>query len=395
MNDSINKILSDYGDIIRDYNQIESQIQGTDETISARIDVCDNTDKIIQETDSQFLELTSIINKKDIPFLIFSILLQVGVKYLIKELREMDDRKIAKKMPFHTDEHSSRLNSDYYVSIDEIIANPVPFDAIQKAHDNSWYSKVELPGFNGFNHRATAIGHDPLLGLVFGTANIMTGTITRNDFISWHVKTLPHQRTKRNGENYFAYLDTIADRASTVEIFQAIVNRIKTEGKEGYKALGCSLLKEIVHLCSDLPGKQSLPLPVVSTFDEHLARELSLYGINAGTIVQGGIAVKLINWLIAFLHGLTKAKSEDEKIFKVRTKKILMYSNLIATCSDLGYTLFSAYLGDKNAMRKFDLGGYLVTLSQICTSYNVIIAIETEFKVNSFIQEFNKVKKDR
>ena len=34
--------------------------------------------------------------------------------------------------------------------------------------------KLNNPKISGFNHRFKAIGHDPYLGLVFGTANIMT-----------------------------------------------------------------------------------------------------------------------------------------------------------------------------------------------------------------------------
>ena len=165
------------------------------------------------------------------------------------------------------------------------MSNPVPFDAIQKEHKNKWYKDNGqiVPGFSGFNHRVTALGHDPLLGLVFGTANIMTSTITRNDFVSWHIKTIPHSRTAKNGREYFAYLDTVCDRADTIEIFRSIINRVQQEGKEGWITLGTALLKEIVHLFSDLPSKQGLPLPVIPTFSQKLARALSLYGLNTST----------------------------------------------------------------------------------------------------------------
>ena len=123
------------------------------------------------------------------------------------------------------------------------------------------------------------------MGLIFGTANIMTSTITRNDFASWHINTMPHLRTSRNGTEYFAYLDTICERASTVEIFTHIIDRLQKEGKDGWIALGYALLKEIIHLLSDIPSRQSLPLPLISTFDPKLAEKLSLYGLNTGTIL--------------------------------------------------------------------------------------------------------------
>ena len=159
----------------------------------------------------------------------------------------------------------------------------------------------QRPGFSGFNHRTTALGHDPLLGLFIGTANIMTSTITRYDFVSWHVSTKAHLRTARNGKEYFAYLDTISERANTIEIFRSIIDRLKTEGEDGWITLGYALLKEIVHLFTDLPSKQGLPLPVISTLSPGLARKLSLYGLNMSTITQGSFATMLINWLNRFL----------------------------------------------------------------------------------------------
>lgn len=307
-------------------------------------------------------------------------------------MREMSDKELAYKTPFLNEEHSDRADNKYYASREEIASNPVPFDAIQKEHDNNWYkvNGVDRPGFNGFNHRVTALGHDPIFGLVVGSANIMTATITRNDFASWHIDTRQHLRRKRNGEEYFAELDTICERANTFEIFSSIWIRLETEGKEGWITLGFAFLKEIVHLFTDINSMQSLPLPCMSKFSPKLARELSLYGINTGTIVQGAIATKLINWVVAFLHGLARNKKEDKKLYEVRTRKIVMYSNALAIASDLAYSLFLAYMGDKNAMRKFDLGGYLVALQSISENSNVISSIEREFHTNKIIDAFNE-----
>ena len=63
---------------------------------------------------------------------------------------------------------------------------------------------------------------------------------------------------------------------------------------------------------------------------------------------------------------------------------------MLSTVSDIGFSMIKAYMGDKNTMQKFDLGGYFVTLSQICTSQSIIATIETEFAVNRIIKELNK-----
>lgn len=57
----------------------------------------------------------------------------------------MSDRELAKRTPFHSEEHSGRSNLDYYATKEEIISNPVPFDAIQKAHDTKWYKVSAIP----------------------------------------------------------------------------------------------------------------------------------------------------------------------------------------------------------------------------------------------------------
>ncbi|MDY3732994.1 MAG: hypothetical protein SO001_07950 [Alloprevotella sp.] len=392
--DCLSDILASYAEIQHQDEQLNQEVAAINDKIDRRIKICDKTTQILDNATTEFNGLTSILNKKDIPFFVFSVLLQCSVKYCIKALREMSDKELAQKTPFHHEEKSNRQSNIYYASREEIISNPVPFDAIQKEHSNKWYidNNQIAPGFSGFNHRATALGHDPLLGLVIGTANIMTSTITRNDFVSWHINTMPHSRTAKNGREYFAYLDTVCSRADTLEIFRSIANRIQQEGKEGWITLGTALLKEIVHLFSDLPSKQGLPLPVVSTFSPKLARTLSLYGFNASTITQGSIATMFINWLIGFLHRLCKSESEDEKLYMVRTKKIIMYSDTFSTVSDIGYSMFTAYMGDKNTMRKFDLGGYLVTLYQICHSSNIISEIERDFYTKRIIEEFERIE---
>lgn len=389
--DTLENVIGDYKEVLQQNVGLDQEIASISDRIDRRIEICKNTAQILDESTHEFKRLTSILNRKDIPFFIFSVILQCGVKYYIKVLRERNDKELAKKTPFHQTEKSNRLGNAYYASREEIISNPVPFDAIQIEHDHKWYKDNGhiVPGFSGFNHRSTALGHDPLLGLVIGTANIMTSTITRNDFVSWHIKTIPHSRTAKNGREYFSYLDTVCDRADTIEIFRSIADRIQCEGTDGWVTLGIALLKEIVHLFSDLPSKPGLPIPLISTFSPKLARTLSLYGLNTSTILQGGFATMAINWLIGFLHGLCRTK-EDERMYMVRTRKIIMYSDTFSTISDIGYSLFTAYLGDRNTMRKFDLGGYFVTLYQICHSSNVISSIEREFYTKRIIEELEK-----
>lgn len=375
--DSLAEILKDYNNILDKDELSQKEIKSIRESVARQISIYDNTKIILDNATDEFNKLTSIFNKKDLSFFVFSLILQGAVKFAMKAMRDMSDKELAKKTPFHGKEHSCRANDEYYCTRAEICANPVPFDAMRRAFDKDIYEGLVggLPGFNGFNHRTKALGHDPILGLIFGTANIMTSTITRNDFRSWHVKSHVHNV-------HHNPLDSISTPASTIRIFSSIGNRLSSEGKEGWMTLGCALLKEIIHLLSDIPSRQSLPLPIVPAFSEELAKELALYGLNFGTIVQGGMALMVINWLIGFLHGLCRTDKEDKRLYEARTRKIIAYSNTLSTVSDIGYSMFLAMSGDKNAMRKFDLGGYLITLYQISNCSKVISEIETEFYIN-------------
>lgn len=388
---NIDDILSKINKINEENTSLDNEIKEHCRQTDRKIEACERTDQIIKGAEREFKSLTSIFNKKDLTFFVFTLLLLGGYKALIKILRDMTDTELAKKTPFHKEEHSRRFNNRYYCSREEIAINPVPFDAIQRTQDTEWFASLDggIPGFNGFNHRTKVLGHDPLLGLIFGTANIMTSTITRNDFCSWHIVTHGHERTYKTGIKTIQ-LDSIAEPASTIEIFTSIGERLSSEGKEGWMTLGCALLKEIVHLFSDINSRQSLPLPIVPVFSEKLARELSLYGLNFGTIVQGGFASMTINFVMAFLHRLCRTKDENEQMYKVRTRKIIEYANTLATFSDIAYTIFLAYIGDKNALRKFDLGGAMVGCYQICHSVSVIKAIEAEFILNKVIESIKQ-----
>ena len=66
----------------------------------------------------------------------------------------------------------------------------VPYDAIKHSERfDRIYPNEKI--VSGTNHRYKTLGHDPLAGLIFGTANIATNTLTVNDFSkifpSYHV----------------------------------------------------------------------------------------------------------------------------------------------------------------------------------------------------------------
>ena len=370
----------------------EEMVSYTDVVLRHRISVYEHSEAILSAAQEEFRFGSSLLNKKDMCFLVFACILHGMAKYWIREMRMMKDKDLAEMNPLHRKEHSARLNNKYYCSREEIISNPVPFDAIvlDPVYKLPCWKRLK-PGFKGTNHRFTALGHDPLLGLLVGTANIITSTITRSDFRSWHVRTEQHERLKRNGKKAIESLDTICEPASTIEMFKAIGERLDKEGKEGWITLGTALAKEVVHLLTDMPSLMSLPLPVISAISPDFAHKLSLYGINTGTIVEGTIANKIINFVVAFLHRLCMEEGDDERLYQARTSKLITVANLIATGGDLTVTLFQAYKGDLKAMRKFDLGGYMCTLGNLVSSTKLINQLECKYMEEKFKLELNRI----
>lgn len=86
----------------------------------------------------------------------------------------------------------------------------------------SAYSE-HIAGFGGTTHRVQTFGHDPLIGLVYGTIDIMRGTITA---------------TSKMGE--VVALDTNVSPVAS---------------------LPAAFATQLVHLLSDLPTRTGLPLP--------------------------------------------------------------------------------------------------------------------------------------
>ena len=71
----------------------------------------------------------------------------------------------------------------------------------------------------------------------------------------------------------------------------------------------------------------------------------------------------------------------------MRTRKIILYSNIIATTSDVVQTAIRAYIGDENAIKDFDLGGFLVTIYRLITDTKYVLKIKEEFIFN----EWNRI----
>ena len=79
--------------------------------------------------------------------------------------------------------------------------------------------------------------------------------------------------------------------------------------------------------------------------------------------------------IIGLIHGLfyNEEKDGDRELCEVRTRKILMYSNIIASSSNVITVCIT-----KNP-KKLDLGGLMVTLSRLFTDIRFISRVKQEF----------------
>mgnify|MGYP001161740442 FL=1 len=334
---------------------------------------------IIEDIDAQFEKATKL-NKTDITFLLFATALQCIRQYIIGTITQRgDDKTAAKNTKGHNVEHSNRVHRLYKPSINEIITNPVPFDAIYGGKDYG----LGIGG--GFTHRAKTIGHDPLLGWIFGTMNIATSTVTVSDGLqSFHVLT----GTASNGTTR----DKISKHADTFKILNSCKSKLIDEGVEGKEKIGVSLMKEAIHLKSDMYSTASLPLPIISTISVESARKLANYGLDMGNFVkvgsQAGFAV-LINSLIGMIHGLYYDESiyPNKNLYSVKTRKILSYSNLIASASNVIAVAIAAAVGVssgnpevvKKSLNYLDIGGIMVTVYRVISDRNFICEVKKEF----------------
>lgn len=370
-------LLDDMDSTLRDAETITGHMQMIADESARVAEVAANAEQILDEIDEKFEKCTGL-NKLDVSFLFLAVALQVVRQYTLTKFPErLDDQTAANNTIGHGEEHSNRKHRYYNPSLEEICSNPVPFDA-------NFLANGVLEGGGYMGHRVTAIGHDPILGLIFGTANIVTSTLTNKNLQSYHIYT-GYDKLGRSK-------DCLKNKANTGLVLSRTKDKLLHEGMDGKQKVGASLLKEIIHLRSDINTKNSLPLPIVTVIDAGLAADLAQRGLDMANIVTVGKQMTFsifINSMISMLHGLFYDESVEysRKVYEVRTRKILSYSNFIASASNLIYVGANVSLGNENALKRLDIGGLAVTLYRIATDAKFIRQVKREFIEQEFFAQ--------
>ncbi len=377
-----------------DYKEAEKSLVKALECTAKVTYYVNDTPRIIYDLAKEFKQKTAL-TKTDEAILFVAIGLQLLRQYMQEKLTAPEERPGDQEAAGEHNYSKDERNRGYYhPTLKDITDKPVPFDVIDG-------SAGRLTGGGSLGHRGKTVGHDPLLGLIVGTANIATATVTiaegKFKYNSYHVRTNERNR------------DSFAENASTALVMHYTIDKVVNNptdkyGDTGREKVQAAFVQEVKHLASDVYSKNSLPLPILSSISPELASKLADYGFDCANIIyvsdqlriaskQAGYAI-FINFIISLFHGLFyDGKTEmDKKLYEVRTRKIVMYSNIVASAVNLGACGLAAYRGDyKAAYENLDLGGIAVTVYRIITDTKFINQVRKEFVIGGYRKEIDNI----
>lgn len=357
----------------------------TDESLRAS-EVAHNSREILDNLDKEFESQTGL-KGADIAFLFAATALQCARIFIINNLTKIEKAgqgnrnedflhdlqdKILNKL-----DNGTILGSDrYYAPLNQIITGRgVPYDATGYADEN-------FKLFKGANHRFATLGHDPILGLIFGTANILTNTITCVStpiIITNHVEYDPFLKNPR-----------IGGFAPTTVTLKKAVERLDDD----VSSVVAAIIKQIIHIGTDMYTPCGIQLPGANLLLSRENTEKLTKYISTGDLVKVGASAglaTLINTIISTVHLLMydEAKYSSQDVYSVKTRKIILYSNIIASTSNVIWVAGNMIAGNEGAIKELDIGGLLVTLHRLMTDTKFIREVKEEFvfgKFNKMIQ---------
>ena len=368
--------IKPYKDLVRKANvEIQNDIELEDLLSEKEFqDAYKRLDAIHEE----FSHKTSIVNKTDLMFLGIATALQTTKSLLFGQIAKKfdygnrfnpdnrlahNDKSIEKEHRRANDEFKEKHEKHGHGYWMNILYQTPPYDITRG-------SPALNRNMEGGYHRIHTLGHDPILGWIFGTANILTDTITFEDFKSNRVIRKPKMMIT-------------PESVSFTKLFSESFEMCKADSLN----LPAAIFAEGCHLKSDEFTKLGLPVPILEAINPEFAsklyksnydalcfsRDLKIVGASAGISI-------FIDLIIGLVHGLFNKEKINKDLYEVRTRKILLISNSIASTSNIIQTVIT------NNPKNLDLGGLLVTLSHLFMDLRFISRIKEEF----IRQELNK-----
>ncbi len=303
---------------------------------------------IIENLDKQFKEKTKL-SDSDIVLLFLCTAFQCARQYLLTNdkfrLTAVQGDKLV----------SDTLGTVVPPTWEDVLLQSVPYDALKTS------TYITDTGLSGITHRYRTLGHDPVLGWIFGTANIMTNALTKTDFVTTsQVSNMTIIRHYPMG---------------TIGMLEKAANYARNDPM----LLSAAVARQAIHFGSDYFTKQGLPIPLIATVNNDLVKTMLTKGhIDMWSITRGAVLAALINQLIAVIHRLFYNENNDgsEAMYEIRTRKILSYSNALSVGSNVVVTAFTKDLA------KLDVGGMLVALHRFISDYQFIQAVKRDFLKN-------------
>ena len=249
-----------------------------------------------------------------------------------------------------------------------LFLHQVPYDAISRSERFMLAHPGVMPGLSGSNHRYKTLGHDPIAGFLFGTANIATKTISINEplqlFPSYHVKDMK--------------IDACTDMYHVLKWTTEMV----TEHPE---VVGGALITQAVHIGTDVFTKAGLPIPLINVISPETSRFLMGHHIDTLSVARSAALAIMVNKIVEMFHKLFYDKRTGQaNLYEVKTRKVVMYSNVMSSLLNVGYV---AGTGDMNHL---DIGGIAVTLWRVLTDRKRIKQIKAEFIERELDNDFQK-----
>lgn len=354
--------------------------------------IASNAGEIIDNLDAEFENMTKL-SSRDVEFLFFATALQC-CRWILQPKINPHFSKVSKEerhdsgrdgyLEFKKGKEIAGKNmeenvkSRKYPDKVRMFEIAVPYDAMAGTEH------VFIPGvsevgknINGLNHHAATLGHDPILGYFFGTINILTRTITFKDpLLSTNIVHL------HRGSNRDQYVGQ--------EIgFSGALERTIETAREDISRIPAAVVRQALHMQSDKYTKAGLPIPFISAnkaqslleqgWNSYEMERLAKFLMgNTGIVgIQAMLSI-LINLIIETIYMVEFGSSEEQSLVLVKNKKIIMYSNSIASGSNILYTLLEKDLS------KLDLGGIAVTLYRLINDRKLIKQIKQEFLEQQF-----------
>ena len=177
----------------------------------------------------------------------------------------------------------------------------------------------------------------------------------------------------------------IATYASTTAMLKNVIERTIDQPS----AFVASLIKQIIHIGTDLYTPCGIQIPGANLILSNSEVEKITQYISAGDVIKVGVSAKLaelINFLISSLHMLMYDETScmSRNLYTVKTRKIILYSNLIASGSNVIWVAGNMAAGNSKAIKQLDIGGLIITVKRLVSDIKFIRQVKEEFVFGGF-----------